>query len=534
MHKVIILILILIIALSTYLGVLIFSSNDSFDLAKVTVSLEGNEKLNWGKKNDYQIIITNKSKEKLTDLSLQIKGTEQLQIEPQELTLEKLNKNSEKKLDFQLRAYGNKDQKINLEAEMNFQIRNTDTTFTKKTQKQLTLANSPLKTNVTQASSNNFDHQNQAQLKIENKTDNLLPKIQVTLKDSEQLPGLRFSDDKNATNSKKWTISSLAPASTNSIIIKGTGQQPKELEFQALFEIFGKNQQKLYKKIQNLAFSAQPPPLTISHKFPDKQERAFTPGEEITVQTILKNNSSSTIEGLNLNTKLEGAQYIEPDSITPSKGSYNRKENQIIATSFPPLEAGGTNELEFSFQVKDAIEISDQNQEAQIFFDSEITFSPKEESKKRKLTASNKENLKIETNLEIHTNIDHITGPHPPEPEEESTYKITWKLLNSYNDISNLEVTTVLPEEVEWEKNSNSEKIKFDEEESKVSWKMDTLLHGTGWLSPIKEAYFKLSLQPEAKKDEYYLTGETTAKGVDQFRDKQIKKFDSALKIDLK
>lgn len=526
--KVIIAVSILIIALGVYLGLLIFSPTSNFDPDKVELKLGGKQSLNWGEENKYNLYITNKNNTRLQNVSLQTKSTKNLKVTAQRTTIGEINKDSKKSFKLNLRAFGAKDQNQKLQAKISYQVGSTETSFSKKVQKKIKTKNSPLKLSIVQKNKNSPGRNPQVKLFVKNKTNWGLPRVKIKLGQSQDPSPVHFIKTENP---KKWSKSNLLPEATTTAELEMDIPENEELSFEALVKILSEQKNTLYEKPHSLSLSAPEAPVSISQKFLNKKRNSFTPGEKFILKSSFKNNSSTTLEKIKLSTELKGIDFIKMDSIElEGQAKFNHNTGRIIATSFSPLEPNAEAEYKFDFKTKDNIPIVDQNQEAQILLDTKMGAKLKES--KAKVTDSNKKVLKIQTNLELYTKISHIAGPNPPTPEDESTYKITWRLLNSYNDISDLNVTTILPKGVSWKEDQNSNQIDYDQKERRVNWRVGKLAHGTGWLSPIKEASFKVTFKPKAEKRKYFLTGVTTAKGTDQFQEQQIKQFNSALTIE--
>ncbi len=90
------------------------------------------------------------------------------------------------------------------------------------------------------------------------------------------------------------------------------------------------------------------------------------------------------------------------------------------------------------------------------------------------------------------------TGPLPPKIGSETTYTISWAVLNSSNDVNSATVKTVLPPYVTWlgDFEPTDENIVYDEVNRQVVWNLGNVAAGTGITSSLREANFRVALNP--------------------------------------
>ncbi|MFA6525619.1 MAG: hypothetical protein WCT33_05140 [Patescibacteria group bacterium] len=114
-----------------------------------------------------------------------------------------------------------------------------------------------------------------------------------------------------------------------------------------------------------------------------------------------------------------------------------------------------------------------------------------------------KMNSKVELKAEARYYSDDFeklgTGPIPPMVGEATTYRIFWTVSNLYNDLKNVEVTTLLPDDVSWNGNASGSadtKVTFNRETRTVTCKIQELPANSGTLLPIAKATFDVSITP--------------------------------------
>lgn len=130
------------------------------------------------------------------------------------------------------------------------------------------------------------------------------------------------------------------------------------------------------------------------------------------------------------------------------------------------------------------------------------------------------------------------TGPIPPMVGEATTYRVFWTAANLYNDIKNVKVTALLPEDVSWNSNaigSSDTKITFDSATRIVTWEIKSLPANSGTLKPIAQATFDISITPTVEQvgKLVMLTQESILSARDSFTGFDILVKDRAITSDL-
>ncbi len=70
------------------------------------------------------------------------------------------------------------------------------------------------------------------------------------------------------------------------------------------------------------------------------------------------------------------------------------------------------------------------------------------------------------------------SGPMPPRAGEKTVYRVVWTVANTLHELSNLSVSTVLPEGVKWTGNQQpieAGELKFDETGRRAEWRLNRL-----------------------------------------------------------
>ncbi len=130
------------------------------------------------------------------------------------------------------------------------------------------------------------------------------------------------------------------------------------------------------------------------------------------------------------------------------------------------------------------------------------------------------------------------TGPLPPKVGFETTYAISWQIVNTTNDVKNAVVTASVPPNVKWTGviDPKDTDITFDQEKGSITWKPGIVFAGSGFVIPSQRVDFQLSFLPALVHfgQPFKLISESTLSGIDMFTGKEFKKtttkVDSSLK----
>lgn len=144
-------------------------------------------------------------------------------------------------------------------------------------------------------------------------------------------------------------------------------------------------------------------------------------------------------------------------------------------------------------------------------------------------------NIKIFSDVSMLTKVAHVSGPLPPKSEQETTYKVTWSVANTSNNVSGAKVVSSLPARVNY-KNvvlPNNENLTYDPATRVITWNIGNLPRGTGLLSPLKEVSFQVSINPSLSEvgDSPVIAEKATLTGYDDFAKVDVGVVKSSLRI---
>jgi len=93
-------------------------------------------------------------------------------------------------------------------------------------------------------------------------------------------------------------------------------------------------------------------------------------------------------------------------------------------------------------------------------------------------------------------------GPIPPEVGERTTYTVTWQVKNYYNEVKNVKVKSILPDNVfltgDIFPEAETENFAFDSDSGEIVWSIGDMNVGEGIVNQSPNISFQISLIPRS------------------------------------
>lgn len=342
-----------------------------------------------------------------------------------------------------------------------------------------------------------------------------------------------------------WELRSLAPNQSGDIQIQGiiSGKAGQRPVIEASLETTqnGKNI-VLTQEVAPTEIVSSPLELWLTVN--DLKDYRANLGDWLKYQIRFKNDFEVPLEDVFLKAKLFGDMFDL--STLQTNGAFDITQNTITWTAheIPSLKSlAPQKQDEISFQVK-------LKENFPTFSHQDKNFSVKVSAEMRtekvplflglnEIVQSRDLITKINSKLilkvqgfynETRSSIVNF-GPIPPRVGQTTTYTLHWQLLNLANDVSNTEVSAFLPAGVTWTgKTSNNftgSTLKYDATFRKVTWHLGDVPANTGFVSPVPEAVFQVSITPAPAQVGYPvdLISEIQAKGQDQWTDVELSAY---------
>lgn len=336
----------------------------------------------------------------------------------------------------------------------------------------------------------------------------------------------------------EWEIGILNKTEGGRIEVAGkiSGTAGDQKIFRARLGVWQKGEFVLLKEIAK-GLEIIKPSLYISQMINGNSQYTANAGELLRYEVFFKNIGQQPLTNLFLIMKLEG-DVLDFESLRSNTGEFKSGDNSIIwdwkkIPQLQFLDAQQEGFVEFWIKVKEDWPISETkgknpNIINRVFLSQvEEEFITKVNSKieiVQKGYFNNAAHLpsemgepRPEEGREVFDN----SGPLPPRVGESTTYAIIWQVKNFFNNMKNVKVKTVLPNQVKMtgEIFPKEGKITFDSQSREIVWEVGEVEAGAGINKPGPNIAFQISFvpNPQQKGNIATLISETTITGDDAF-----------------
>ena len=242
------------------------------------------------------------------------------------------------------------------------------------------------------------------------------------------------------------------------------------------------------------------PSLYISQQINGNPEYAASPGDLLHYQVFFKNIGEDLLSNLFLIAKLEGEAF-DFDTLRAPQGEFESGDNSIIfdwkrIAKLQFLDAGKQGEIEFWIELKKEWPIFSAEDKNPVIT-SKIYLSQAEEEFINKVNSKLVISQKVYFQDEVFGN----TGPMPPKVGKDTTYTVMWQAKNYYNDVNDVRVKAVLPENVDLTgkifPEDESSNFALDSESREIVWEVKELKMSQGILgTPCPNISFQIKFNP--------------------------------------
>jgi hypothetical protein len=332
--------------------------------------------------------------------------------------------------------------------------------------------------------------------------------------------GFLFKDSSpQALEKTEWEIPSIFQASGGRIKISGEikGEVGEQKVFRGELGIYKEGEIIVLKEVAQ-SIQIIEPALYISQMVNNSPDYIANPGDLLHYEIFFKNIGKTSFQKKFLLVKLDG-EIFDLETLRSDKGESGPGDNSIIfdwknVPKLSFLDAGEEGKVEFWIKVKE----ENFNQEIKNpILRNEVLISEAEKEFEIKVNSKLIVLQKAYFQEEFFGN----SGPLPPRVGETTTYTILWQLENYWNDLSNIKVKAVLPDNVKPTGKIFPEdgKFTFDPASREAIWNIGDVAayQGTGKV-PLTLG-FQISLTPnlDQKGKTASLIKETEAIGQDKF-----------------
>lgn len=323
--------------------------------------------------------------------------------------------------------------------------------------------------------------------------------------------------------SNYWTIKDLNPGEGGRIRIKGflNGDIGDKKEFGAKIGFVNHGE---FVALNEASFSVglEEPDLLITQKVNGSERYAVSLGEEIEYEINFRNVGNTPFRDLFAAVRLSG-DLFDLSTLKVEKGDVDSSAKTVMWDSsevsmLKLLAPGEQGTVKFKVKIEEEIPREFLNPG----LISKVIIG---QTQKEFITRINSK-LGLKQSLQINDDIFLSPGPVPLQVQRPSIVTVFWDIKNYFNDAENVEVTAILPDNVEF-----LGKISPDEQKGNITingdqikWEAGTVSAGTGIMSKREIVAFQVKITPFGMdKDKYMVVLENVSiKGKDIYTNNNI------------
>jgi len=526
--------------------VVILNFEPAFSQDKVFVEWKGSQKIQSGEFLQYDFNIKNSNGVALTNARLIVEYPLNSRLQNPErpdnqdvIDIGRISSKSEQNVSSYVRIFGPEDSKKIVNVKLEYIPASISSKLEKALDFAVDIITSPIKIIIDEPKIITTGKELTYNILLSNQSTDSYKDFRLFIEYPEGFVITKFSPETPSIGNHTWQFDELMSGEEKEFKI--TGKLTKQVDIVNL--IVSAQLKDIDNKYQTYAqaFSATsptPPPISIDIQNTNLGIPGIVnPGaEEVEFIVNFQNTTDSILRDIVLMVKIDGEIY-EPNSVIPEDlGVYLKDSGTIMWDSrripklaiLQPFEAGSTK---FTLNIKDSIETKDYN-DKNFTLNISANIKPNNipsELSGIELTDSDETYLKLNSILALKGRImPHDTtvpfsnsGPFPPKVGEKTTYLVALQLLNYYNDLENISLSTILPKGIDWEDSvwPASSNVTFSPLNGEILWQFDSLRAGTGKTSPVEYIVFKVSSipSPTLLGNRVTLLGETKVTATDSF-----------------
>lgn len=504
---------ILVIASAGWFGYVYFFK--TFKKSDIAVRIKGPETIESGENIQFFVTYQNKSNFNLKNAVLVFnwpsgskpKDSADLKIEKR---IGNIVVGREASVPFDGQFFGAKNEKLSVSAVLKYSPEDRDDIYEAKSSFESVVNKTPFSIVMNMPPRAVAGNEIEISLEYQNLSEVIFPDMKLQIDYPE---GFSFSsaEPQPSSQSNVWEFDEIRGRETGKIKLKGifSGSENETKLFQASIGRSEKGEFVAYSTEQYSTILSSTT-LFVYQTANGSRDLSISPGDILRYKITYRNTADVAIPNVVISAALDG-KAIDFKSLDIQWGSYSGATNSIIwnASGIPKLallSPGEDGEVTFSVRLNKTVSVSSAGDTKQIISSiAKITTDQIPESLKG-VPIGNED--KIETKLNTSLNLFasglyknspiENSGPMPPKVGQKTTYNIVWQLTNTTNDADNVRVEAVLPPNVNWESRMSpaDANISYEQSTGKVVWNVGKVSAGTGFLLPVRQVAFQISIIP--------------------------------------
>lgn len=518
----------------------------SFSEDQVVLKLEGPTQASAGDEVAYKVKYGNQTKLKLHDLRLKftypddsvvLKDGEVFKESSETFTVDILQDGEKGEREFRAFLVGDRGNIKNAKVELEFRAGSLRSSFEKSDTISTTLVSVPISLTLVAPPSTVsgqtidyiFDYRNESGDDISDIRFEFNYPDGFTIQEQTPKP----------TGTNTWSVPVLRRSEGGRISVKGV-IEGKEGEIKTVSVLLKRGINGEFINYQKASVSSliSSPLLNLEIFANDSKIYTAHLGDRLQYIIRYKNNSKSSIIGLNLDVKLEGEMY-DLTTLDANGGFYDNSRRAIIwnaavVSDFSSLPPNKSGEIKFLVNVKNDFSAGGVGGRNFVIKANANLRTPN--------VPSEIEGSEISATADLTTRISTqptflqtafyndpafgLFGPLPLKEGEETVFTIHWQIANPGNDMNSVEVRALLLPGVVWKNivsvGLGQSEPAFNANSSEVKWDIGVLPQGTGIFTPKYESSFQVGVKPSVAGQAPTIIKDGKFFGTDSFTKEQI------------
>lgn len=415
-----------------------------------------------------------------------------------EKNLEDIYPGEEKTFSFKTRLFGKEGETRKAEASLRYRPRNLKAFYESKTTFSSKIRFAPLTFELDLPSKIEADREATFYLNYFSNADLPLSNLRVKV---EYPAGFEFLESKpKALGKSEWDLPLLNKAEGGRIEIKGklSGDQKQQKIFRATLGIWQEGEFTLLKEAVKGTEITQSS-LSVFQLINGASEYTASAGDILHYEIFFRNTSPEPYQDLFLVLKFAG-QLFNFDSVKTDSGQFQRGDNSLVwdwreIPKLKFLDQGEEGKVEFWIDLKkDWQPLSSQDRNS-VLKNTVILSQTRRDFETKVNSKLTIEQQGFFRDTEVFENL----GPLPPRVGETTTYTINWRVRNYYNNVNNVKVKAILPQEVKLTGRISSQdsRLTFDSESREIVWEVGNLEAGAGLFNSPSFVAFQIAFTPQ-------------------------------------
>lgn len=510
-----------------------------------------------GEKFTYEVSITNRNPLELQGVDLVVEypdGARQADNPIQELTrvrehLDKVAPGQVVQRSFAATLYGGEGSEQEIKIQLEYRVPDSNATYFIDKKIPVTIRSTPLSVTIDAPEEAQSNQPFTITATVKSNSQEVFHGVVFTL---SYPPGFSvLATDPPASRNSIWILGDLTPGAERRIVVRGSlaGEDQEQRVFNFSSGLSDPNNPQVIatalvkgEQVVNIHKSFVGVSLALNGT-PDSTV-VVKSGQSVRADVHYTNNLPVSVSNVRIVLHLSGAA-LDENTVSVERGFYRSSDNiafwdQTTLPALAELAPGAEGRLSLSFNPRSLGGGITSVQSPRIDISADVSGIRAQENN----VPENVQNVllrsvKVQSDVQLQGKLTYHdgpfgnTGPLPPRAERETTYTVTWTLVNGSNDVRNATVRATLPAYVRFTNQVGpaGEKVTFNPVGGVLVWDVGELKAGQGYQSTPREVSFQIALTPSVTQvgSTPNVVGEAMFSGLDRFTNTAVSLSQPAL-----